>query len=577
MKKWFVFVALLLAALAFRIAVAHFLANDDPDDGRVYAQLARNVLEQHVYSLDTQPAYEPTLIRLPGYPLFLAGIYSVFGHTNNSAVRIAQAALDTGTCVLVALLAFYWDPDDKRKRASALAAFVLAAACPFTTIYVATILTETATSLLAVAMCLAATRAFRSQELRRRIIWWSTTGLLAGVAVLFRPDSGLFAAAIGITLLLTEAGPFWSAVASAARHRFGSGLAASFARPLPQAVLTNPKGRRRFALPAHSKMVQTFVLAAVFSVAFTVTLAPWTIRNARVFHLFQPLSPAHAEMPGEFVSRGYFRWLRTWIDDPRYIAPLLWAMDSEPIAIDDIPDSAFDSPEERARVQALLNQYNHPPDESDQPAEAATPEPSPEDSTKDNSDNAEQSSEDQQDESDDETDQSDANTDQEPQSVEMTPAVDAGFAQIAQERIAHHPIRYYFWLPMKRAVALWFDTHSQYYPFEGELLPLEDLDRKTHQHFWLPLFAGLTWIYTLLGVLGAWLLWRSRNFSARRWVVLAGLIIFVRLAFFSTIENPEPRYVVEIFPFLAILGGIALSRLTALLKSVSSEGLSAKG
>jgi hypothetical protein len=43
--------------------------------------------------------------------------------------------------------------------------------------------------------------------------------------------------------------------------------------------------------------------------------------------------------------------------------------------------------------------------------------------------------------------------------------------------------------------------------------------------------------------------------------MMAGLIIFVRLAFFSTIENPEPRYVVEIFPFLAILGGIAISKL----------------
>jgi hypothetical protein len=42
---------------------------------------------------------------------------------------------------------------------------------------------------------------------------------------------------------------------------------------------------------------------------------------------------------------------------------------------------------------------------------------------------------------------------------------------------------------------------------------------------------------------------------------LAALIIFLRLGFFSTLENPEPRYVVEIFPFLAILGGVAISRL----------------
>jgi hypothetical protein len=33
---------LLLVALAFRLAVARYLPNDDPDDGRIYAQMARN-------------------------------------------------------------------------------------------------------------------------------------------------------------------------------------------------------------------------------------------------------------------------------------------------------------------------------------------------------------------------------------------------------------------------------------------------------------------------------------------------------------------------------------------------------
>ena len=383
-KKWIVILLLLLAGAAFRIAVAHFLPNDEPDDGRVYAQIARNVLEQHIYSLDPQPAYEPTLIRLPGYPLFLAGIYSVFGHSNNSAVRIAQALLDTATCVLVGLLAFYWDPDEKRKRATAIAAFALAAVCPFTTIYVATILTETPTSFLAIAMCLAATQAFRAfektkfttetqgtQRKHSEIIWWGFTGLLAGIAVLFRPDSGLFAAAIGITLLLSSVSPFWSAVVSAARHRFG----ASMARPLPQAVLT----RLRLALPPHSKehLPRMLIGGAIFSLAFAAVLAPWAIRNARVFHLFQPLAPAHGEMPDEFVARGYLRWLRTWVDDERYIAPVLWAMDTEPIKMDDIPDSAFDSPEERARVAALFEQYNHPPQDQANPEGAPTPTPPP--------------------------------------------------------------------------------------------------------------------------------------------------------------------------------------------------------
>src|SRR5438067_7510180 len=160
-KKWFVFLVLLVVAAGFRVAIAHWFPNDAPDDGRIYAQIARNVLEQHVYSHETAPPYDPSYIRLPGYPLFLAAVYSIFGHTNNGAVRIAQALIDTGTCALVAWLAFYWQPDEKRKRVTAIAALALAAVCPFTTIYAVTILTEVLTNFLMVAMFVAVTIAFK--------------------------------------------------------------------------------------------------------------------------------------------------------------------------------------------------------------------------------------------------------------------------------------------------------------------------------------------------------------------------------------------------------------------------------
>src|SRR5262249_16117247 len=90
-------------------------------------------------------------------------------------------------------------------------------------------------------------------------------------------------------------------------------------------------------------------------------------------------------------------------------------------------------------------------------------------------------------------------------SVKMNPEMDQQFAQLASARISHSKFRYYLLLPYKRAVSLWFDTHSQYYPFEGELLPLDDMDHTTHQHIWLPLFTALTWFYTLLGIAGAWI------------------------------------------------------------------------
>ncbi|HEV8590386.1 MAG TPA: hypothetical protein VGQ72_16070, partial [Pyrinomonadaceae bacterium] len=298
---------------------------------------------------------------------------------------------------------------------------------------------------------------------------------------------------------------------------------------------------------------QSLIFATIFSVAFALVLTPWTIRNWRVFHLFQPLSPAHAEMPGEFVPHGYLLWVRTWLDDDSYVAPFLWSLDTDEIDVDDLPAGAFDSTDQKNRVAALLDKYNNA-DESEAPAAdegtetnpnpKATPQPSPEA---------------QKNEEEDKGDESEAS--EEPPSVEMTPEIDAGFAEIARERITRHPFRYYVWLPLKRAGTMWCDTHSQYWPFEGTLLPLDDLDYEHHQQIWLPLFAGLTAVYTLLGLLGAWSLWRTRKLDTRRWLLLVTLAIFLRLMLFSFLENPEPRYLVEFFPFLSVLGGLFVGRL----------------
>jgi hypothetical protein len=65
---------------------------------------------------------------------------------------------------------------------------------------------------------------------------------------------------------------------------------------------------------------------------------------------------------------------------------------------------------------------------------------------------------------------------------------------------------------------------------------------------------------------GAWLLWDSRKSAARRWLLLVLLAIGLRLILFSSIENPEPRYLVEFFPFLSVLGGIAIARVPKLFR-----------
>ncbi len=524
-RKWILYALLLLVAFSFRFCVARYLANDTPGDGKVYEQMARNLLEQHVYSHDTEPPYSPSLIRLPGYPLFLAGIYSIFGHGNNTAVRVTQALLDTLTCSLVGWLAYLWEPEATRKRRASLAALALAALCPFTVIYVGTILTETWASLLAIGLCLAATFAIKSDS-KKQLLWrWALVGLIGGVSVFFRPDSGLFMAAVGITLVITE-----------------------WLRPHREPVLKY-------------RLSRVAAAGSVLSIAFVLLLVPWTVRNWRTFHLIQPLSPAHGEMPGEFVPRGYYTWVRTWVDDGRYVETILWTLNDQRIDVDDMPATAFDSAAEKERVAALLEQYDHPPPSDEpEPAGEATPAPSPSD--QDPVTNGKANAEPTPDESADADTEDDEETEEpaEPVTPEMTPAIDAAFGQIAHERIARAPLRYYLWLPSKRGWSLWVNTHSDYYPFSGEIFPLDDLDYSIHQHIWLPLFGLLVLIYSLLGIAGGWILWRARKFLIRRWLLLAVLMMFIRLAFFSTMENPEPRYVVELFPFLAVLGGIAIAR-----------------
>lgn len=493
-------VVLTLGALGFRFYLAFHLPPDDDDDGKFYAQIARNLLDHRGYSGEEEEPFVPTYVRTPGYPLLLAGAYYAFGQGNDRAVRVIQATADTAACWLIALLAFAWSPAEwnlERRRRAMLIALALAAACPFTAIYITTILTETWATLLVTAFALVATLALKSERTSRAALLWLTAGVLGGVVTMFRPDCALFVGGAGVMLV-------------------GAGLARSFASSMHSA----PNARSKRLNAALAMILSCFAITTGFSLA----LAPWTIRNLRVFGVFQPVAPQYVNMPYEFVPFGYVTWLRTWVDEERYVRPFEETIDLYPIRIEGMPDYAFDSSEQRDHVAALLERYDNP----------AKPEASP-----------------------DATDGDDDASEPAP-SVKMTPEIDAEFRQIADERIAGHPFRYYVGLPLKRATALWFDTHSQYYPFQGQLFPLSKLDRSARQQYWLPLFAFLTGLYSAVALIGAWVMWTR---GSRQWVLLVALLILPRLAFLAAQEHPEPRYTVEFFAFLAAAGGIALASL----------------
>ena len=522
--RYALFLSVGVLALALDVWTAANLDQLPPDgDAKIYSRMAVNILDHGVFSVDEQPdssgQVKPSIIRLPGYPLFLAGVYSIAGSENYQAIRAVQGVLHFLSAVIASLITFNWVGGTKRRRrAAAFITFILAALCPFTINYSAVLLTEVVTILFTVAMILAATYAIRSENTRNSVLWWMLAGVLAGAVVEVRPDSGLFALGLGVTLV----------VASFVRTTFGKAL------------------------------VPLFTKGIAFILAFVLVLTPWTIRNERVFGLFQPLAPQHAEAPGEFVPLGYFHWLRTWINDFRYVSPMLWELEIHRIDINKIPESAFTNDQEKAEVAALIDQYNN--SDPDHPMSPKKPTADTDDNENDDhADSGDDNSDDQ--DSDDNGDSDDQDQPDQELDLKISPEVDAQFEKIAEKRVANQPLRYYLVLPAERAVTMWFDTHSEFYPFAGEIFPLQDIDSDANQHIWLPLFAAGDWLYTLLAFLGIILMWASRWRWSRIWITMALLIALPRVAFFGTLENPEPRYLMELFFIAAILGGIAISRI----------------
>jgi hypothetical protein len=65
--------------------------------------------------------------------------------------------------------------------------------------------------------------------------------------------------------------------------------------------------------------------------------------------------------------------------------------------------------------------------------------------------------------------------------------------------------------------------------------------------------------YAVLAAWGAWRLWRA-GAAARPAVALLIVFIVLRTAFLTTLETPEPRYVLECFPAVIALGALAFAR-----------------
>lgn len=311
-RQGWLWVALPLAlGLGLRLWFIAHLARIDGDT-LLYGDIAKNWLEHGVYGF-TQASVtpRPTLIRLPGYPLFLAACFRVFGIEHYTAVMGVQTAVDLFTCVVVSALA-----GRLFGRRAAIAALWLAALCPFTANYVAAPLTETL-SLMCIAVAFYGLERWRSSALGvNRWLW--VIALALAYALLLRPEQGLLAAAV----LAAMGWLGWSA---------GRGV--------------------RSAWPV-----------AVAALCMALPLAPWTVRNWRTFHVVQPLAPRSATDPGELVPQGFQRWFRSWSIEFASTEDVYWNYDGAEIDIGDVPSRAFDSEEQYERTNELLNDYNQTQD-----------------------------------------------------------------------------------------------------------------------------------------------------------------------------------------------------------------------
>ena len=96
---------------------------------------------------------------------------------------------------------------------------------------------------------------------------------------------------------------------------------------------------------------KTILLAAAMAGTFLLPLLPWAARNLITLKKVQFISPRYANLPGEYAPVGYFAWTATWLERYRDVYLSVWKIGEEPVNIGDLPSSAFDSAEEKARIE----------------------------------------------------------------------------------------------------------------------------------------------------------------------------------------------------------------------------------
>ena len=309
---WIV-VALLAGALLRIWMLKHFF--EVTGDALIYGGIAKNVLLHGRYALTvgTGETY-PTLIRLPGYPLFLAVCFRLFGMENYASAAWVQIVLDLLSCLLLSDLVRRITPERLRTGAAHCTLW-LATLCPFTAIYAASPLTEGPT-LFAIALAMWCVAVFRD-----RPGWPPALGFTFAVtfAALLRPDGALVAVAFALAMALIV---------------------------IRRKDTARVRGGMR-------RMVAVCVLLAI------TPFAAWTWRNWHTFQVVEPLAPRYATDPGEPTQAGWISWVKTWCLDFISTYQVYWNVPGDTLDITKLPSRAFDTPQQYAETAKLFDDYNN--------------------------------------------------------------------------------------------------------------------------------------------------------------------------------------------------------------------------
>ena len=317
----------LLAGSLLRIwMLKHFY--EVTGDALIYGGIAKNLLQSGGYAL-TGGAGEtyPTLIRLPGYPLFLAICFKFFGMENYASASWVQIVLDLLGCLLLADLVRRIAPA-RLSTGAAHCTLWLAALCPFTAIYATSPLSEGLT-LFAIVLAMWTAAVFQ-----QRPRWLPALGFTFAVtyAALLRPDGALVALAFAPAILL-----------AVLRKENDDGV------PVSQMAETGPSAK----IPRLVRMIVVCVLLAA------TPFAAWTWRNWKTFQVFEPLAPRYATDPGEPTQAGWVSWVKTWCLDFVSTYQVYWNAPDDTLDITKLPARAFDSLQQYAETAKLFDDYNN--------------------------------------------------------------------------------------------------------------------------------------------------------------------------------------------------------------------------